>query len=76
MAEITSEIQYDRVKIKFGGVLHLLIPRSKFVGMQSWRAERENNYLIEYTMTDGKILCEYDSAEKWKAVLAEMDKHL
>jgi hypothetical protein len=77
MAEITSELGYDRIKIKFGGVLHLLIVRSKFVGMQSWRLEREGNYVVEYTMIDGtKITCEYDSPEKWRSVLAEMDKWL
>ncbi len=75
---ISVEMSFNVLKVRFGDVTHFRIDATKLVGFQSWREGYGNSkFVIEYT-TDGgaKILCEYDSDEKWKAILAGLDKAL
>ncbi len=74
--EVTSELSQDRLKIRINGALHLSLCRSRFVGMQSWRLLRENKWVIEITSEGGVITSDYDGAEKWLAILGELDKFL
>lgn len=72
MTDITVELAFDAIKIRFGGVLHAHIVRSKLLGLQSWHYGSKN-YYIEYAMTDGFILCEYDDLEKFNFILSKLD---
>jgi hypothetical protein len=74
--EITSELVHDRIKIRINGNLHLSLKPSRFLGMQAWRILREQRWIIEYTMEGGVITTDYDSPEKWRAILAELDNVL
>lgn len=69
---ITFELDFDAIKIKFGGVLHFRLVRSKLLSIQAWR-QGDKNFSIEYTMVGGAALCEYDDEEKWKTILAGLD---
>lgn len=74
--EPTVELAYDRIVVKFGGVMHLSIKRSKLLGIQSWR-HGEKNFFIEFTMEGGvNITPDYDVEEKWKAILTGLEKVL
>lgn len=73
--EPTIEQDFDSIKIRFGGVLHAHITKSKLLGVQSWRYGPKK-FSIEYVMVGGSILTEYDSEQKWKTILHELDKIL
>jgi hypothetical protein len=64
------------LKIHFGSVLHLRIPRADLVGVQSWR-DGPRHFSIEYHLRGGaSIKTEYDTPEKWTAILAGLDEVL
>lgn len=73
---IAVTLAFDRIKVLFGGTIHLSLRRSKLLGLQSWRYG-ESNYFIEFTMAGGGVITsEYDDVEKWKVILAGLDSIL
>lgn len=68
---VTVEVlpEYEAITVLFNGVLHLWIERPKLLGLQSWR-DHHGKHVIEFAMVGGSITAEYDSREKWLAVLA------
>jgi len=73
---ITVQVEYDAIKVRIGGTLHLYIVRSKLLAVHSWKMERHGKYCIEYTTVDGDVTCDYDSVEKFNAILDGLDKVL
>lgn len=72
----TVELKYNRIVIKFNGLLHVTFKRSNLISIQSWR-QGENNYYIEYLFNEGNpLLTDYDSKEKWEEILKELEKVL
>ncbi len=72
---ITVELGHDAIVIRFHGLIHLHLRRSKYIGFQSWM-QGEKNYLIEYSMDGGSVLCEYDSREKWETIIRGLERVL
>lgn len=73
----TVQMSFDALKIRFGEVTHLRIDATKLIGYQSWRQGYGNHkFVIEYTTTGGQIVCEYDTEEKWAAILDGLDQAL
>ena len=68
-------VDYESIKIRFGGLLHLHLRRPIFA-VQSWVEERQAKFTIQYTTAGGEVTSEYDDREKWKAILVEIDKVL
>lgn len=66
---------FYELRIYLGDVLHLHIDSDKFIGMQAW-TDNEHSYTIEYTLTGGTLRTEYTTEDKWKAVLAGLEKVL
>ena len=66
---------FYELRIYFGDVLHLHIDNSKLLGMQSW-TDNEHSFTIEYTLAGGTLSTQYTTEEKWKAVLAGLEKVL
>lgn len=66
------EMSFNALKVRFGAVTHLRIDATKLIGHQSWREGYGNHkWVIEYTIEGGgRIVCEYDTEEKWTAILA------
>ena len=75
-ADIKVEVRYDAVQVLIDGVLHLHVIRSKLLGVQSWVREAEGAYVIEFAMQGGSMESDYDTKEKWLAVLAGLSKAL
>lgn len=73
--DITLKTEYNVVKIYFNGIIHLRFNRPSLVGFQSWSCD-SGKWAICYTFESNTITCEYDSAEKWKAVLKLLDEKL
>lgn len=77
MVEITVKMEYAALKVRFGDTTHLRIASDKLIGHQSWReGYGTRKFVIEYMTAAGPIVCEYDSEEKWKAILAGLDAAL
>lgn len=73
--KIKVEMQHYALRVYVNDILHVSIPRGN-IAVQSWR-DGPNHYSIEYYYGAGqKILTEYDSEEKWHAVLAGLDREL
>jgi hypothetical protein len=74
---ITVEMSFNALKVRFGGVTHLRIDATKLIGHQSWREGYGNRkFVIEYTTTAGQIVSEYDTEDKWREILAGLDRVL
>lgn len=65
-------VDHYAIRVYFGDVLHIHVKRSAFLGLQSW-SDGPNDYSIEFSLTEGSILTEYDDAEKWLAILKLLD---
>jgi len=73
--KIKVEMQHYALRVYVNDILHVSIPRGK-IAVQSWR-DGPAHYSIEYQWgADQKTLTEYDSEEKWKAVLEGLDREL
>lgn len=72
------EMSFNALKIRFGGITHLRIDATKLIGHQSWREGYGNRkWVIEYALDGGgRIVCEYDTEEKWQAILEGLDRAL
>jgi hypothetical protein len=73
--EIRVVATYYAFKVMIGDLCHVRLDRQRFVGFQSWR-EGPCRFCIEYTLQGGDILTEYDTIEKWRAVLCGLEKVL
>lgn len=71
--EITSEITFDRFRIKFDGIIQMSVKRD-IESFQSW-VIGQAYYAIEIQTKDISVLYEYDSKQKWERVISEMEKH-
>lgn len=65
---------YD-IRILIEGLPHVYISRNEFVGFTSWNDD-DSMYVIEYVTKYNKIRTEYDTKEKWLAVLTELNNKL
>ena len=71
------QMQYNALTVSFGGVTHLRLDMTKYLGHQSWRQGYGNRkFVIEFTMAGGTITTDYDREDKWKEVLDGLDKAL
>jgi hypothetical protein len=70
---VTHKLRVDIVKIYVEGILHLFFSKHQLIGIQSW-VEGKDFFVIEITLSDGIILCEYDTKEKWLSILAILDE--
>lgn len=70
-------MKFNALRILFGNVVHLRLNAQNLLGYQSWREGYGNKkFVIEYTLVGGQIICEYDTEDKWKEILAGLDKVL
>lgn len=74
--KIEAAIEFDAVRITINGVTHLRFKRSKLLGMQSWVRQPTGQFFLELTFEGGVILADYDSREKWEAILQQLDSVL
>lgn len=73
----TVEMSFNALKVRFGDVTHLRIDATRLIGHQSWREGYGNHkFVIEYTVEGGRIVCEYDTEDKWRAILDGLDRAL
>lgn len=71
-----AESSYDAVILKFNGITHLRIKRSAYRALQAW-IYGENTYCVEVVLADNaSIRTEYDTAEKWKWVIEQLERLL
>jgi len=73
MFDVSTEVLFDVVKVRINGCLHLHFIKSRYVGLQTWMAERDGKFCFEITMDGGAIVCEYDTAEKMKSILQKLE---
>jgi hypothetical protein len=73
--EVSHTIRNNTVKIYFNGILHLWFNREDVRGVWSWQYG-ENQFAIEIRLRKTSLTPEYDTKEKWTAVLAELDRVL
>lgn len=71
--EVQVARDFDSVRVKLNGLMHLHLPLSSYRGLQSWKG-RSSYFAIEYTLGGGHtILCEYDQRETFEAILRGLD---
>lgn len=70
---ITSYIDDKYFRVYINDLIHVALKRSTIIGVNTW-TESEKQYFIEYTLVGGVVKCEYDSEDKWTAVLNELNK--
>jgi hypothetical protein len=68
---IRVTIDYYSIRVHIDGLLHVYVLRSKLLGISSWKDG--GTYSLEFARAGGSILCEYDSAEKFRAVMGGLE---
>lgn len=69
--EVTPE--FEAIAIRLNGVLHLWLDRKKLLGLQSWIMLGRRQYFIEFIMDGGNLTVDYDTREKWEAILKQIE---
>lgn len=71
------KILKKQVKIYINNIIHLAIKQDELIGIHSWLMgyNDDRKYCIEFTTKTNTIISEYDEIEKWKAILALLDKN-
>lgn len=69
------EIGHYYFKVFIDNSLHVCIDQKEFVGISSWY-DCETMCVIEYITKTNCIRTEFDSVDKWKAVLNELNNNL
>jgi hypothetical protein len=68
-------IKDNQIKIFINDVLHLMIKKDEFTGLQSWIiGDEKKTYYIEFYLKSGDILAEYDNKEKWTKILTLLNQ--
>lgn len=71
--KIEIKTDFDRLKIYFDGLLHLVV-RSEELSIQSW-FEDCGMYYIEYYQKNGVvIMTHYNNRIHWEELLRQLDK--
>lgn len=78
---ISVELIYNSIRIKYNEVLHFYCKRSDIRAIQSWKwneasAEKHARFMIEYVLETNSSICEYDTEAHWKFILSELDRIL
>jgi len=63
------------VKLYINDTLYVMFNQVEFKGLQSWRMGK-NWFVIEIYIKDLTITLEFDSKEKWEAILKLLDENL
>lgn len=73
---IKLELKDNRLRLIINGKIHLFLNNfSDFVGFQSWIGDNNRYYIEFYTKTQD-FFTEYDTNEKWSAVLNLLNEKL
>jgi hypothetical protein len=73
--EYSISVEDNQVKIYINGLIHLMLKKDRLLGFDSWILENASfKYCIEFYLQGGTILLEYDTQEKWAAVLKLLDR--
>jgi hypothetical protein len=77
VTDIRVTLCWDSVQIHFGDVLHLHLQEKPLI-VQAWvDTPLQKRWQIEYTMPGGvTVLTQYDDVEKFRAILAGLEKVL
>lgn len=73
--EITSKPNTDDIRIFINQSLHLYFLKENLLALNSYN-NAENDYSIEITFKQNKILLQYDNKDKWTKVLEQLNKSL
>ena len=66
-------VEFNSIRVAINDVTHLRFVLSEYRGMQTWK--NGPRFWIEITLAGSQsITCDYDDIEKWKAVIAELDR--
>jgi hypothetical protein len=66
--EVNVETTYETIRIYVNELIHVLIKRDEFVGIQSW-GDGGGKWCIAFYTKTGIITTEQDSREKWESIL-------
>lgn len=73
--EITSKPNTDDIRIFINQSLHLYFLKENLLALNSYN-NAENDYSIEITFKQNKIILQYDNKDKWTKVLEQLNKSL
>jgi hypothetical protein len=71
--EVSHTIRNNTVKIFLNGILHLYFCRENLRGIESWQYGQDQ-FVIEIALKEAVLTLEYDTKEKWTAILSELDQ--
>jgi hypothetical protein len=75
-AEYSISVEDNQVKIYINELIHLMLRKDKLLGFDSWILENASfKYCIEFYLQGSTILLEYDTREKWEAILRLLDRN-
>ena len=64
----------ESIKVYIDGLLHLHIPRDKYVAFQSWVWPQRKFYVLEIYLKDSDtMIVEYDKREMFEEVIQALD---
>ncbi len=72
---ITGEHTYLFFRVKIDGITHMSIKAEEIISCQTW-FNTSAKYCIEFQTNHTSILFEYDSKDKWLAVIKILEDNL
>lgn len=75
MVKVDVESLFSRIRIRIDGIIHLSLPQSENISVQSWLNPQRSYYAIEYSLSETTVLCEYDNRELWSTILKKLEEN-
>lgn len=72
---ITNESGATHVDIHINGISHLSFSKDKYRGRQAWY-ESKNTFKLEIYLEGATMLIEYNSIDKWKAIIEILQEEI
>lgn len=74
----TVELLRASIRVKYGDTLHFYCKRADLLAVNSWKwneasGEPTARFCIEYAFARANVVCEYDTEEHWKTILAGLE---
>lgn len=67
--------EFEAIAVRFSGLLHLWIPLP-IRSIQTWVMRPGKKWVIEIVVDGDRIFADYDSKEKWEAIIRGIDEIL
>lgn len=71
--QVEATAGFECFTVRINGILHLWVDQAKLLGVRAYIEKNDSVFGIVFAMDGGNLETEYDTREKWEAVLKAVE---